>query len=165
MTSSPQACLRDDLFKQTIFPILGRKQHYLSQDDLERLGITLKHLDLTTGDIDHVKGTARLVPMPAATIQQILDAGKATRLIQEGHRDIEVRDEEDWDPKEKEDFHVRFYEADDVFDLALAYNSSESLATRANWRIVTSVNEIRYSSHIGAHIQWKLLLPFYRALS
>lgn len=129
-----QAKTRDDLFVQAVAPILLEKKHYLSEDDLNRLGISSKHLDLTTGDIGKKAGTARLVPMPAATIQQILNDCAFEGPSETERTDLHFRGNETWEQEDRDDPETRFYTANAMHRVATTYASMCDFPARVKWR-------------------------------
>ncbi|OAQ98598.1 hypothetical protein LLEC1_06348 [Akanthomyces lecanii] len=129
-----QAKTRNDLFAQAVAPILLENKPYVSRDALNGLGISLKHLDLTTGDIGHTAGTARLVPMPADAIQQILNGGACKVPSEIERTDLQFRGDEAWEQEDRDDPETRFYQARALHRIALTYASMCEFPTRVKWR-------------------------------
>lgn len=77
---------------------------------------------------------ARLVPMPAATIQQILDDGDFKEPLELDHTDLHYRGNEAWEQEDRDDRETRFNEAMAVHDIAAAYVYLWEFSTRARWR-------------------------------
>ncbi|OAA74174.1 hypothetical protein ISF_01075 [Cordyceps fumosorosea ARSEF 2679] len=132
MGSQAQA-VRDDLFKAAVVAVLQTKDHYVSQSHLDKFGITLKHLDLKTGDIEHKEGTARLAPMPSATIEQIVASNQAKPW--EFDDDLFPRGNEEWEQRDREDPDARFYQALRVHDALGGYARVCGHIKENKWRL------------------------------
>ncbi|KAJ3497078.1 hypothetical protein NLG97_g2182 [Lecanicillium saksenae] len=118
MSASTQGCLQDDLFKLKVVPALKEKAEYISDELMAKLGISFKHLDAVTGDIELVEGTARLIPMAAEAIQKRLDEGGFKEPTDSEHTDIRPYDDEEREQEEKEDPDSRLTNALAVQGLA-----------------------------------------------
>ncbi|XWW97673.1 hypothetical protein V2A60_005659 [Cordyceps javanica] len=148
MSSAGQYVFRVDLFKQAVVPALRDRKPFVSQDVLKKLKVTLKHLDLTTGDIDCVKGSARLVPMPAAVVQQSPDGGLFERMDDDGlefhargdDKSDDGMSDDEWSDGETTDDErncpdTRFYQALKLHTIASTYKTVWHFPDQVKWRM------------------------------
>ncbi|KAM3526455.1 hypothetical protein MY4038_006816 [Beauveria bassiana] len=127
------------LLKRAVVPLLQRKRTYVPDKFLKDLKITLKSLDLKTGDIAGAAGTARLVPMEAATVLRMPgDCGGVRKRIEEENADVPIRGNDDWEENEKKDSDARFFGAMRVHDIASSYVYCWGLQAQTMWRHIGS---------------------------
>ncbi|KAM3431166.1 hypothetical protein MY4824_007270 [Beauveria thailandica] len=123
------------LLKRAVVPLLKSTRTYVPDQFLKDLKITLKSLDLKTGDIAGAAGTARLVPMAAAAVLQMPgDCGGVRKRMEEPNADVPVRGNDDWEEREKKDLDARFFGAMRVHDIASSYVYCWGLHKRTMWQ-------------------------------
>ncbi|EGX94304.1 hypothetical protein CCM_02575 [Cordyceps militaris CM01] len=137
--------VRDDLFLRAVEPLLSSYDPYVSEATLKELGITLKHLDLETGDIDHVKGSARMVPMSADIVRQTPGGDGLREPLEGKNTDVRSRAGFDWVNEMRNDADARFFQAFFIHNLVDSYECLWKFPAKAQWRFSRHETDYLYN--------------------